>query len=206
MRLCNSTPRAAATALHASVVIAYLDLHVLSWFFLFRPDGDQSSPFHTPFFFVSESSSTPCLSVLCSISLGNRPNTTIIVCDKNSNASSKVELVNLYPCKHTPCVPRLDGTLFSLHIEFIPAEEVRHMDMKLEIGGKHHPWVYPYFKQWVEVRFVNKTRQDVSPDICRSHIANSSCPLKAGAPISMTWPLQGKFEPSVVHILTLGTV
>ena len=84
MRLCNSTPRAAATALHASVVIAYLDLHVLSCFFLFWPDGGQSSPFHTPFFFVSESSSTLYLSVICSISLGNRPNTTITACDRSN--------------------------------------------------------------------------------------------------------------------------
>ena len=125
---------------------------------------------------------------------------------KNSKASSKVGLVKVYPCKHTPCVPLLDGTLFSLHIEFITSEDVRHMHMKLEIGGKHHPWVYPYLKRWVEVPFANKNGQDVSADICRSHIANSSCPLKAGAPISMTWPLHGIFKPSVGHILTLGMV
>ena len=124
---------------------------------------------------------------------------------KNSKASSKVGLVKVYPCKHTPCVPHLEDTL-SLHIEFIPSEDVRHMHVKLEIGGKHHPMVYPYFKRWVEVPFANKNGQDVSADICQSHIANSSCPLKAGAPISITWPLHGILKPSVDHMLTLGMV
>ena len=119
---------------------------------------------------------------------------------KSSNASSKVEFVKLSPCKHTPCFPRFDGTLYSLYIEFIPAEEVRHMHMKLEIGGKHLPWVYPFSKKWAETTLGGET------DICRRHIANSSCPLKAGAPISLTWPVQGKFEHSLVNTLTLGMV
>ena len=128
---------------------------------------------------------------------------------KNSNASSKVELVKLYPCKHTPCFPRLDGTLYLLLIEFIPAEEVRHMHLRIEVGGKRLPWVYPSSKKWVEMPWGRKQSGDVSPDICGSHntaITNSSCPLKAGAPISMIWPLREKLKASLHHTLTNGMV
>ena len=142
---------------------------------------------------------------LSNMSLSNYKDVKFENC-KNSNASSKVEFVKLSPCKHTPCVPRLDGTLYLLLIEFIPAEEVRHMHLKLEVGGKHLPWVYPFSKKWVEMPWGRKESGDVSADICGGHTTNSSCPLKAGAPISMTWPLHGEIKPSLVNTLTYGMV
>ena len=126
---------------------------------------------------------------------------------KNSNASSKVERVKLYPCKHTPCVARADGNAFHVLIEFTPAEEVRHMHQKLEVGGKHLPWVYPFSKKWVQIFYGSKQSQDVSADFCESHLINSSCPLKAGAPIFLITPLYvGKFAPALLHPLELGRV
>ena len=141
---------------------------------------------------------------LSNISLSNYKDVKFENC-KNSNASSNVEFVKLFPCKHTPCVLRFDGTSYSLRIEFIPAKEVRHMGLKLEIGGKHLPWVYPFSKKW-ELAPGSTDGRDLSQDICPSHIANSSCPLKAGAPISLTYPVHGKFEHSLVSTLTLGMV
>ena len=134
---------------------------------------------------------------LSNISLSNYKDVKFENC-KNSNASSNVEFVKLFPCKHTRCVLRLDGTSYSLRIEFIPAEEVRHVHMKLEVGGKHLPWVYPFSKKW---ELGAGGTQDICPDAF-----NSSCPLKAGAPISMTWPVHGKFEHNLLSTLTLGMV
>ena len=141
---------------------------------------------------------------LSNISLSNYKDVKFENC-KNSNASSNVEFVKLFPCKHTPCVLRFDGTLFSLRIEFTPAEEVRHMHEKVEIGGKHLPWVYPFYMKWKVAKFSTDGRE-VSQDMCPSDALNSSCPLKAGAPISLTLPLHGKFEHSLVDTLTLGMV
>ena len=142
---------------------------------------------------------------LSNISLSNYKDVKFENC-KNSNASSNVEFVKLFPCKHTRCVLRLDGTSYSLRIEFIPAEEVRHMHMKLEVGGKHLPWVYPFSKKW-ELFTGTTDDRDVSQDMCPSHdIANSSCPLKAGAPISLTLPLYGKVEHNLVSTLMFGMV
>ena len=61
-------------------------------------------------------------------------------------------------------------------------------------------------KKWVDVTEVNERDQLASRDMCPGHIANISCPLKAGAPIYMTWPMHGKFKPSLYHTLTYGMV
>ena len=142
---------------------------------------------------------------LSNISLSNYKDVKFENC-KNSNASSKVERVKLYPCKHTPCVPRFDGNVtFSLLMEFTPAEEVRQMHMKVEIGGKHLPWLYPFSKKWVDMCF-GKGRREVSGDICRDPRTNISCPLKAGAPISITSLFHSAHKPSLRHFLTYGMV
>ena len=81
------------------------------------------------------------------------------------------------------------------------------MHEKVEIGGKHLPWVYPFSKKWVQIFWGRKQSGGVSPDICGSHRTNSSCPLKAGAPISLTTPLYvGKFAPALLHPLEFGMV
>ena len=132
-----------------------------------------------------------CLGVkLPNMSLSNSKDVKFENC-KNSNASSKVEFVKLSPCKHTPCVPRWNGTSFSLYIGFIPTEEVRRMHMKLEIGKKHDRWLIPFLKKWAEVMEKDNRGHLVSwdIDICLVHLANSSCPLKAGAPISIILPI-----------------
>ena len=135
---------------------------------------------------------------LSNISLSNYKDVKFENCE-NSNASSKVERVKLYPCKNTPCVPRYDKTTYLLLIEFIPAEEVRHMDMNVELGGKHNPWVFPFSEKWLKTQ--------INRDICGLHLANSSCPLKAGAPISINWPLKGEYKPPVfLHTLMHGMV
>ena len=143
---------------------------------------------------------------LSNISLSNFKDVKFENC-KNSNASSKVERVKLYPCKHTPCVARVDGNAFHVLIEFTPAEEVRHMHQKLEVGGKHLPWVYPFSEKWVQVFYGSKQSGGVSADFCGSHRTNSSCPLKAGAPITLITSFNiGKFAPALLHPLELGRV
>ena len=127
---------------------------------------------------------------LPNMSLSNAKDVKFENC-KNSNASSKVEFVKLFPCKHTPCVPRWNGTFFSLYIGFIPTEEVRRMHIKMEMGKKHRRWLIPFLKKWVEVREKDNRGHLVSREICPGNFAqvNSSCPLKAGAPISITLPI-----------------
>ena len=124
---------------------------------------------------------------LPNMSLSNSKDVKFENC-KNSNASSKVEFVKLSPCKHTPCVPRFYGTGSSLYIGFIPAEEVRRMHFKMEVGGQR---VIDLLSQpWIEMR--DPREQRISRDICLGHLANSSCPLKAGAPIYIIWPFEAE--------------
>ena len=128
---------------------------------------------------------------LSNMSLSNYKDVKFENC-KHSNASAKVEFVKLSPCKHTPCVPRFDGTPFSLYIGLIPTEEVRSMHMKIGIGKKFGLNLFPLFKKWAEFPESNVPGLIYSRDICQGHFANSSCPLKAGAPIYITLPYSGK--------------